>query len=227
MLEGIAWLLTWLPGCLSTRNVLRKQAMQLNFYGCLRDFQDEAKKKGHPWTLAKVGFWLSREKNILSIIRCLTQVCQSVHSSPWTRYQTRTTCRCGARWNQWALNMLGELTLCRWMVSWGRRATPRTWSSHCPNLSPTFPHTLPWVSVISIQSHSRSMIFRWGRSDPYWHTIWGWASPGGRCDHRGDPRSYGDQVLCSQRKLKSFLPRPSRPKFWEGIQDMLPRVIII
>ena len=29
--------------------------MRLNNNGCLRDFQDEAKKKGHPWTLAKVG----------------------------------------------------------------------------------------------------------------------------------------------------------------------------
>ena len=42
--------------------------MQLEFNGCLRDFQDEAKKKGHPWTLAKVGFWLSGKWNIYCFI---------------------------------------------------------------------------------------------------------------------------------------------------------------
>ena len=189
-----------------------KDLLSRNFYGCLRDFQDEAKKKGHPWTLAKVGFTDSSiEKNTCFeidwyVIRCLTPVCQSAHSSPWMPYQTHTMFHCGARWHNGIESLGGQAAHCRWMVSSDKRATPKIWFSHCPDLSPTFPHTLPWVSVISIQPHaSRSMLFRWGRFDPYGHTVWGWPSLEGRCDNRRNPRSHGDRIPCSQRVLDSFL----------------------
>ena len=122
MLEVIVWRLTWLPGG-QFKDHPQEIWMGLNNNGCLRDFQDEAKKKGHPWTLAKVGFPVSRQLNWKgedlkwNIIRCLTPACQWAHSSPWMPCQTRTMCHCGARWRNeigsfgigWSLQVNGEL----------------------------------------------------------------------------------------------------------------------
>ena len=87
-----------------------------------RDFQDEAKKKGHPWTLAKVRYSDWRERHGFNIFRCLTPACRWVLSSHWMPCQTPTMWHCGARWKQDNANYVDKLIIAgeRWAQARGQ-----------------------------------------------------------------------------------------------------------
>ena len=169
-----------------------------------RDFQDEAKKKGHPWTLAKVRYSHWRETHGFKIQMFDT----SLPVSPLIPLDAlpdphNVTLWCKVKTGQ--CKLCGQADHCRWTVSSGKRATPRIWSSHCQDLFLTYLHTLPWVSVKCTRSLLYLQLFRRGRFDSHRHPLWGWPGLWGRCDNWWHSGSYGDRVRCCQESQLEHL----------------------